>query len=318
MIGMLGISMGAAPAGPHVHITGANGFIGRAVANRLRAEGCEVSGSDLRASGDEDVAALDLRERAAVIRHIAALAPDIVIHAGAISGAMLAADDPALMFDVNVTGTLNLAEAMRLAGVPRLVFLSSNAVYAPAPTRAPVPESAPLGAADAYGASKLAAEAVLRSYAESQGIATIALRVSSVFGPGRVTPYLVSQTLEAIRAGEPLTVTDERSNMRQFVHVDDVVEAVWRAVEADLPGFTPINITGGTYLSEEAIVRLLAGEPPRVPITVIGERGREDDGHVGPLDIARARELLGYEPAVDIAAALGEMAGPIVAGSSPA
>ena len=131
-----------------VHVTGASGFIGRAVVARLREAGDDVTGSDL--SGGEEVTALDLRDRAAVVELMRALAPDIVVHAGAISGAMLATGDPALMFDVNVAGTLNVAEAMRQAGVGRLVFLSSNAVYAEAPTRAPVSEEAPVGARDAY------------------------------------------------------------------------------------------------------------------------------------------------------------------------
>lgn len=312
---MMSMRIDAAPRS-HVHVTGANGFIGREVAARLRAAGHEVSGSD-RTAGAE-VAALDLRDREAVIAHIAALGADIVMHAGAISGTMLAQDDPALMFDVNVTGTLNLAEAMRRAGIGRLVFLSSNAVYAPAPTRDPVDETAPLGASDPYGASKLAAEAVLRAYAGSHGIAVTALRISSVFGAGRVTPYLISQTLEAVRAGRPLTVTDARSNMRQFVHVSDACDAVCRAVETELPGFTAINVTGGTFLSEEDVVRMLVKGFPEARIEVIGDRGRDDDGRVGPLDIARARALLGYEPAVDIASALAEIAGPMVAGSAPA
>ncbi|QIB35568.1 NAD-dependent epimerase/dehydratase family protein [Ancylobacter pratisalsi] len=311
---MMSMRMGAAPSRPRVHVTGGSGFIGRAVAARLAGEGYEVSASDLH--GSEEVAALDLRERAGVIAHIADLAPDIVVHAGAISGTMLAIDDPALMFDVNVAGTLNLVEAMRRAGVPRLVFLSSNAVYAPAPSRAPVSESAALGPSDAYGASKLAAEAVLRCYGESHAISTLALRVSSVFGPGRVTPYLISQTLDALGRRAPLTVTDERSNMRQFIHIDDAVEAVCRAVETEHPGFTPINITGGTYLSEEAIVRILAAGMPDADITVIADRGCDDDGRVGPLDITRAQALLGYVPSIDIAAALADLARAAGAGTS--
>lgn len=290
-----------------IHLTGATGFIGRALQARLERAGHEVSGSDLH--GAEGVAALDLRDRVAVAEHLAACAPDIVIHAGAISGAMLAQDDPALMFDVNVSGTLNVAEAMRVARPRRMVFLSSNAVYAPAPTRAPVREDAPLGAGDPYGASKLAAESILRAYADTCGIAVTTLRISSVFGTGRLTPYLISKVLADAAAGKLLTVTDTRSNMRQFVHVSDACEAVCRAVEAGLSGFTPINVTGGTYLSEEQVVRLLLRERPEVPLHVIADRGRDDDGRLGPLDISRAAEMLGYRPAVDLASALAEIAG---------
>jgi nucleoside-diphosphate-sugar epimerase len=298
-----------------VHVTGAGGFIGRAVVARLREAGHAVTGSDL--SGGEGVTALDLRDRAAVASLMRALVPDVVVHGGAISGAMLATGDPALMFDVNVAGTLNVAEAMRQAGVGRLVFLSSNAVYAAAPTRAPVDEEAPVGPGDAYGASKLAAEAILRAYATSHGMATIALRISSVFGPGRVTSYLVSQTLEAVRAGATLEVTDTRSNMRQFVHVADAARAVCLAAAAVTAGFTPVNITGGTYLSEEEIVRLLLAEGPPPRLSVIADRGRDDDGRVGPLDISRAAALLGYAPSVDLAEALADLARPVLPADAP-
>lgn len=298
-----------------VHVTGAGGFIGRAVVARLRSEGHDVTGSDL--AGGDGVSALDLRDRDAVTATLHALGPDVVVHGGAISGAMLATGDPALMFDVNVAGTLNVAEAMRRAGVRRLVFLSSNAVYAEAPTRAPVDEEAPLGAGDAYGASKLAAEAILRAYAASHGIACIALRISSVFGAGRVTPYLVSQTLDAVKEGATLEVTDTRSNMRQFVHVSDAARAVCLAVPAVREGFTPVNITGGTYLSEEEVVRLLLAEGPPPRLSVIADRGRDDDGRVGPLDLARAAALLGYAPSVDLAAALADLARPVLAAGAP-
>jgi nucleoside-diphosphate-sugar epimerase len=291
-----------------IHVTGANGFIGRVVTARLRKDGHEVTGSDLK--DGPDVLPIDLRDRVAVVALMRELAPDVVVHGGAISGAMLATGDPALMFDVNVSGTLNIVEAMRQSGLTRLVFLSSNAVYADTNTRDPVDEAAPVGAGDPYGASKLAAESILRAYAMTHGITSIALRISSVFGPRRVTPYLVSQTLEAARAGRPIEITD--TNMRQFVHVSDAARAICLAVVAVRSGFTPVNITGGTYLSEEQIVRILLAGFPSPTISVIADHGRNDDGRVGPLDISRAAELLGYTPSVDITVALAELAQPVV------
>jgi nucleoside-diphosphate-sugar epimerase len=100
--------------------------------------------------------------------------------------------------------------------------------------------------------------------------------------------------------------------MRQLVHVSDAARAICLAVAAVRSGFTPVNITGGTYLSEEQIVRILLADFQSPAISVIVDPSRNDDGRVGPLDISCAAELLGYTPSVDIAAALAELAQPVV------
>jgi nucleoside-diphosphate-sugar epimerase len=300
-----------------VHVTGANGFIGGAIMRKLRDDGHQVTGSDRE--GGDGVRAVDLRDRGAVLALIEAAEPEVVVHAGAISGAMVANGDPALVFDVNVGGTLNVAEAMRRAGCRRMVFMSSNAVYADRDDREPVEETSALGAEEPYGASKIAAEAVLATYAGSFGLDVLALRTSSVFGVGRTTPYLISDALDAAKAGLPVIVTDRRANMRQFVHVRDVVSALALGVARQPPGFVPLNITGGTYLSEEDVVRLLfARQEGEAGIAVVPDKGQHGDGRVGPLSLRRAEAIIGYRPEVDVVVALAEMGAPITDTSAPA
>lgn len=289
-----------------IAITGASGFIGRPLLVRLRAEGHEVSASDLKAG--EGVTALDLRDRAGVHAWIASVRPDVVVALGAISGPMVAPDDPELVFDSNIGGTLNILEAMRRAGVGRLVFLSSIAVYAPRGNRSPVPEEAALASIDPYSASKVAGEAMVSAYAARFGLSATSLRVSTVYGPGRATPYIIGKLIASARDGSAVEVSGRHDNMRQYVHVDDVVEAIRLAIEYPLPGHTPFNITGGTYMSEVEVAEMIQRFLPAARFTAKDSEG--GDGDFGPLDIARAERLLGYRPGVSLVEGIRRLAVP--------
>lgn len=114
-----------------IALTGAGGFIGHAVAVRLRKAGHVVNGCDLVSMPGVD--AVDLRDRDAVLDWVRNTRPEIAVHAGAISGPMAVEGNLPRLFDVNVAGTVNLLSALTAEGVCWLVHLSSNAVYAPGP-----------------------------------------------------------------------------------------------------------------------------------------------------------------------------------------
>jgi nucleoside-diphosphate-sugar epimerase len=277
-----------------VLVTGASGFVGRVLCRRLAESGTDVVAVDRRPH--PGIAETDLRDRVKVCALIEQSRPDAVVHAGAISGGMLARDDPTLMFDVNVGGTLNVVEAMRRCGVRSLVHLSSIAVYRPRSDRSPVYEDAALGADDTYGASKVAAEQIVASYARRDEMSAWMLRVSSILGAERTTPYLISEAIDAGLSGKFIEVTDERTNMRQFIDVDDVVEAICLALDRSARGAQPVNIAGGTYVSELAIAELIRQELPALNIRVVDSKSELGDGDFGPLDIHAAADLLGFAP----------------------
>lgn len=280
-----------------IAVTGGSGFIGRPLVAALEGEGVGVAASDLRPS--EGVTELDLRDRAGVHAWIAETVPDVVVALGAISGPMVAPDDPELVIDANVGGTLNILEGMRRAGLRRLVYISSIAVYAARGDISPVPEEAALTSIDPYSASKVAGEALVAAYAARFGIETTTLRLSTVYGPGRAVPYIIGKLILSSRDGTTVEVSGQRANMRQYVHVDDAVEAIRLAIKTPLPGHTPINITGGSYVSEvevaERITSLLPGTRYVARPDLDG-----GDGDFGPLDISRAERLLGYRPRVTL------------------
>lgn len=288
-----------------IAVTGGAGFIGKPLVSRLEADGHEVAASDIRAG--DGVVRLDLRDRPGVHAWIAACRPDVVVALGAISGPMVAPGDPELVIDANVGGTLNILEGMRRAGVRRLVFISSIAVYAAREDTSPVPEEAASAAIDPYSASKVAGEALVAAYTSRFEIDATTLRLSTVYGPGRAVPYLIGRLFDSSRNGEIVEVSGQRANMRQYVHVNDAVQSICLAIATPLPGHTPINITGGSYVSEIEVAERIARLRPG---TCYNTRPDRDggDGDFGPLDITRAERLLGYRPQVTLEEGLAQLA----------
>jgi UDP-glucuronate 4-epimerase len=169
----------------NILVTGAAGLVGAAVVRRLAADGQSLIATDMRDAKVPDgvrFEAADLTNQTAMAL-LLSHAVDTVIHCGAISGPMVAADNPHLVIAVNVGGALNLAEAARKAGVTRFIAMSSVSVYGDQKTLDPVTETTPLNATDVYGASKIAMETVLRAYRYDLGLPAIVLRLASVYGP---------------------------------------------------------------------------------------------------------------------------------------
>ncbi len=286
-----------------VLVTGAAGLIGGALVRRLVSDGRTVIATDVRSDGapaDVPVEAVDLTDRSAVEALLLKHAVGLVVHCGAISGPMVAKDDPHYVFAVNVGGTLNLAEAARRSGVSRFIALSSISVYGTQSSLDPVSETAPTNATDVYGASKIAIEAVLRAYRSELGLPVAALRVASVYGPGRKTDCLIRDMIQSAASGVPISLCSERGFRRQFVHVDDVVGAITQAIAAEQLNDFVYNIVGGTWLTEREVAGLAATVLPGLDISDTPAPTRSIDGYMGPLDGTRASEAFGYKPRVDI------------------
>jgi nucleoside-diphosphate-sugar epimerase len=284
-------------------VTGASGLVGEAVARRLIGQGHAVVATDLQAPTQSlgcPFHAADLREPDAVARMIGDHAVRTVLHAGAISGGMVAPNDPYRVAMVNVTGTIHLAEACRLAGVERLVALSSIGVYGEQAGTAPVQEDAPKNAADVYSCSKIAMESVLHGFREAFGLPATVLRISSIYGPGRRTPCFVRGLLEAALDGRPAVVSDDLIHRRQFVYIDDVTDAVCLALQAPRLTYETYNVTGGLWLSEGEVAAVVRQAVPGSRVEVGPVPPLRLDGRMGPLDISRARADLGYAPKVSL------------------
>ena len=174
-------------------------------------------------------------------------------------------------------------------------------MYGDQATLDPVGEEAPLNATDTYGASKIAAETVLRAYRHDYGLPAIALRASSVYGPGRTTACFIRDMIDHARRGDPLALAPEGAWRRQFAHVDDVVAAILGALNAPSFDHFAFNVSGETWLSEQEIAALAAPVLPGLRIASIAAPARCLDGEMGPLDTARAQAAFGFSPSTPLA-----------------
>ena len=288
-------------------VTGGAGFIGSNLVDALLARGDRVTVVDDLSTGKQanltgaiaagaELHVLDIRDAERL-----AAAPDAIFHLAAQIDVRKSVDDPAWDATINVGGTINVLQAAHRHGVARVVNSSTGgAIYGDAQTL-PSPETeTPLPEA-AYGQSKLAAEGYLGLYERLYGLSSVTLRYGNVYGP-RQDPLgeagVIAIFCGCLATGRQPTIFGDGKQTRDYVYVGDVVGANLLAVTSDASG--PINI--GT--SRETSVLELVG--------VLGELAGVDDftANFAPprlgelarscLDVGRARELLGWEPAVTI------------------
>jgi UDP-glucose 4-epimerase len=291
-------------AGLRVLVTGGSGFIGSRVAGELCQAGAQVLSVDRRPPPHGfppscRAEACDIRAaRLAVLT--AAFAPHVVVHLAAHVSVPESARRPAADADVNVRGTVTVAEAAAAAGAELLVFAASCAIYGP-PARLPVGEDHPLAPVTPYGLSKAAALGYAEWFARHRGLPVTSLILGNVYGPARRARGkggVISQFLAAA-AGQraPVLHGDGRAT-RDFVHVDDVADAVLRACAAPPAGRVNVGSGAETSIAEvQAMVSEAAGQA--IPPT----RGDARPGDIQRmcLRIDRAAALLGWSPRTSLA-----------------
>ena len=248
-----------------VLVTGAAGFIGSHLVDALLERGAEVSLADhLRRSprpwvGDAlqrgaQLHVADVRDLGAVRRAFAAAQPEVVLHLAAQVDVRHSIADPAYDAQVNVAGTVSVLEAAREVGTRRVVLASTAAVYGD-PPGLPIGEGTPIAPLSPYGTSKAAAEWYLGQYRRLHGMSTLALRMANVYGP-RQDPHgeagVVSIFCGIAAAGGRATVFGDGSQTRDYVFIDDVVEAWLAAAESDAVGALNISTGSETAVTEVA------------------------------------------------------------------
>jgi len=288
-------------------ITGGAGFLGSALANSLASQGHEVRVVDDLSSGDRAALSAEVLFTRGDVNNIPLLWSmlqdvDCVYHLAARVSVAQSILYPRDYNAVNVGGTVSLMEAMRDAGVRRVVLASSGAVYGQQP-RHLVRESDAPNPDSPYSVSKLAAEQYVHTIGELWGIETVALRIFNAYGPGQGLPVshapVVPRFLNAILTGGSIVIYGDGQQSRDFVYSSDVVAALIQAALADQVDRQVINIGSGSETTIAGLIEELEQLTGRTADRVINP---DQIGGVRRLvaDISRARKLLGYRPRIPI------------------
>lgn len=240
--------------GRRILVTGGSGFIGRHVVEELTRAGAHVRVVDLQPHPDPEVAVVqgDLAE--AAVREAALQGGfDAIVHLAAVTSVLRSLEAPELTFRTNVAATAGLLEAARAAGVTALVFASTNAVAGPTQGAA-ISEAATLGPLTPYGSTKAAAEMLMSAYTASYGLRCACVRLTNVYGPGmQAKDSIVARLMRAIRLGTTFEIYGDGNQVRDYVHVTDVVQAIRLGLLSD--GWAgPTVIGSGTSISVHEVV----------------------------------------------------------------
>jgi len=310
-------------------VTGGAGFIGSHVVDALQARGDQVAILDDLSTGRranlEDALAggaqlheVDLRDARAVRGLVGEVRPEVIFHLAAQIDVRRSVADPAFDARVNVEGTVNVLEAARAEGVPRVVNTSSGgAIYGEAEV-IPTPEATFPAPMAPYGQSKFAAEGYCDLYTRLHGLPTISLRYGNVFGP-RQDPLgeagVIAIFCGRLQEGRAPTVYGDGRQTRDYVYVGDVVEANLAAGGAALTG--PVNIGRGEEVSVLDLVDALRElAPDRADrFQPVFEEPRLGELQRSCVDPSRAAARLGWEARTGLVEGLGVTLKSLDAGS---
>ena len=296
-------------------VTGGAGYIGSIVAKQLLENGDQVTvfdnlerGHRAAVPGGADLVVADLRDRGAV-DDVLAGGFDGVLHFAALALVGESVSHPERYYGTNVVGTLNLLEAMVGAGVPRLVFSSTCAVYGQ-PDEVPIPETAPPRPINAYGASKLAVDLMIRDFSAAHGLGAVSLRYFNVAGASGdlgedhdPETHLIPNILR-VALGDAAAVqvygtdypTPDGTAIRDYIHIEDLAAAHLLALEGAREGEHRIfNLGNGAGFSVREVI---AAARTVTGIDIPAEEAPRRPGDPPNLVAAGAliRSELGWEP----------------------
>jgi GDP-4-dehydro-6-deoxy-D-mannose reductase len=300
----------------NVLITGITGFVGGHLAEHLAAqEGYALAGFGRNPAwpGDPSTAAAlgrlysaDLADTDSMAHAIGEFRPDWIIHLAGYANTGKSFKEPAVCWEANLRGTMNLYEAvLRTGGRPRILFASTGLVYGdPEPGRHALDESSPLKPASPYATSKAAADLLSYQMTRSAGLDILRVRLFNQIGPRQASDYAVAnfaRQIAAIEAGrqDPVLETGDLSGLRDLTDVRDMVVALRLLLEHGKSGEAYNVGRGEVWKIADVLAELVSLSNARVEVRSKVEPGRGGDTAVSRADIGKLHALTGWQPKLD-------------------
>lgn len=302
-------------------VTGAAGFIGSHLSERLIADGWRVRGVDcftdyydttlkernVRVLASESRFSLDRLDLRTADLGALVSGVDVIWHLAAQAGVRASwGAEFETYTTINIQATQKLLEAALETNPTRFVYASSSSVYGEAP-EFPAAEDSPTNPISPYGVTKLAGEHLARLYEKSYGLPTVSLRYFTVYGPRQRPDMGFHRFYRAIYGGEPVTVYGDGRQTRDFTFIADVTEANYLAGMQGRPGAV-YNVNGGSRASVLEVLDIMESVSGREVIREFLPKQKGDPLHTGG-DPAKAREELGFVPKVPLSEGLAAMNG---------
>ncbi|MGY2288893.1 NAD-dependent epimerase/dehydratase family protein [Pseudomonas sp. SDO528_S397] len=274
-----------------VLITGGAGFIGSHLVDALLAKGYAVRVLDDLSTGKRSNLPMgnprlaliegDVADAALVAR--AAVGASAVVHLAAVASVQASVDDPVSTHQSNFIGTLNVCEATRQAGVKRVVFASSAAVYGNNGEGDSIDEQTSKQPLTPYASDKLAGEQYFDFYRRQHGLEPVIFRFFNIFGPRQdpSSPYsgVISIFSERVQKGLPISVFGDGEQTRDFMYVQDLVDVLVQAIEAPQAPSGAINVGWNRTTTLKHVLQALADVVGELPAVTYGPARSGDIRH---------------------------------------
>src|SRR6266496_2122193 len=291
-------------------VTGGAGFIGSHLVEKLLAAGHgvailddfndfydpQIKHANITAfAKDTEIYHVDLRDVASVRNVFQRQKFDAIAHLAARAGVRPSIQHPQLYYDTNVTGTLHLLDAARIAGVERFIFASSSSVYGASKT-VPFSEDQHLTQTiSPYAATKIAGEFLCSTYSHLYQMRVVAFRYFTVYGPRQRPDLAIHQFTRRIYAGQPIDQFGNGTTRRDYTYIDDVIQGTMAALKYDGPLFDIFNLgESETIQLKDLIGTIEKALGRKAKINRLPEQ--PGDMRLTCADISKARKLLGYNP----------------------
>jgi UDP-glucuronate 4-epimerase len=296
-------------------ITGAAGFIGSHLAERLLARGDEIIGIDnfdpyydpavkrrnLQISGKHPSFRFheaDIRDGSSMRRLIQEAKPEVVVHLAARAGVRASLQDPQTFLEVNVLGTQTVLDACRELGIGRIVAASTSSVYSGCKNPPYGEDRAADRPLNPYAATKRANELMAYTYSHLYGLDITMLRFFTVYGPRQRPDMAIHKFARLIEAGKPVPMFGAGNTVRDYTYIDDIIDGVVSAIDRPFR-YEIINLGAGRTTDLYALIGKLGA--------ALGKTAAIDQLPLQPgdaletlADISKARRLLGYAPSFDV------------------